>query len=149
MEQFEEKKEKARELYGGVKSLYCPYFKEKVVFNSDGFHHLQFSARRERDKKAQLLKFRLLPLALSVLRDSGTVQEYRTLLAPVTKSSAKGETPLKLTEYFGFVAIVGETKVRVIVRKVGNGQRHFWSVMPHVKMQGGKQKLFAEGVEDA
>jgi hypothetical protein len=49
------------------------------------FHHLQFSARRERDKREQLLKFNLLPLALEIIRKSGTIQEYRKLLTPIGK----------------------------------------------------------------
>ena len=59
---FRSKKEKARALYNAQNNLYNPYFKSQIVFNSDGFHHLQYSARRERDKKEQLLKFNLFPL---------------------------------------------------------------------------------------
>lgn len=148
MEEFAERKQKAKDLYSKISSVYCPYFKEKIVFNSDGFHHLQFSARREREKSSQLLKFRLLPLAIDTLRSAGTVQELRTLLGPVGKVSSKGEIPLKHIAYFGFIAILKDIKVRVIVRKAGAGNYHFWSVMPDTKIQKGKQKLFSEGVED-
>lgn len=151
MEGFEERKQKAKNIYSSVGSVYCPYFKEKITFNSDSFHHLQFSARREREKSHQLLKFRLLPLAIEVLRNAGTVQELRTLLGPIGKTSSKGEVPLKHIAYFGFVAILKETKVRVVVRKVGAGNYHFWSVMPDTKIQkeNRKQELFTEGLEDA
>lgn len=148
---FNERKEKAKTLYATQKTIYCPYFKAPVVLNSDGFHHLQFSARRERNKREQLLKFRLLPPALDIIRKSGTVQEYRRALAPIGKKSATdGSVPMKEMEYWGFVAIVGDNpiRVRVIVRRVGNGNLSFWSVMPHSKIKNGKQKLYAENIED-
>ena len=65
---FDEKKEKAKLLYDAQKSIYSPYFKMPVILNADGFHHLQFSSRRERGKLEQVLKFRLLPLALDVIK---------------------------------------------------------------------------------
>lgn len=51
---FIERKEKARTTYIAQREIYSPFFKTNVILNSDGFHHLQFSARRERNKKEQL-----------------------------------------------------------------------------------------------
>ena len=144
-------KQKAQEAYAVRKSIYCPYFKSEVVLNSDGFHHLQFSARRERDKSEQLVKFRLLPQALEVIRKSGTVQECRRLLTPIGKPSKNnGAVPMKEVEYWGFVAIVGEKpkRIRVITRRVGTGNITFWSVMLHSKMKDGKQKLHDQNLEN-
>ncbi len=148
---FKAKKERARTIYDAQREIYCPYFRGKVILNSDGFHHLKFSARREREKKAQLLKFSLLPLALDIIRRAGTIQEYRRLLAPTGKPSPRdGAVMMKEVEYWGLVAIVREqhVKVRVILRKVGNGNVIFWSVMPDVKFKNGRQKLASEGIED-
>src|ERR1035438_2216653 len=77
---FNERKEKAKQIYAIQKGVRNPYFQTEIILNSDGFHHLQFSARRERNKREQLLKFSLLPLALEVIKKSGTIQEYRKLL---------------------------------------------------------------------
>ena len=149
---FEERKEKARALYSAERAIYCPYFETRVVLNSDGFHHLQFSARRERPKREQLLKFRLLPLALQVLRRSGTVQERRETLAPVGRRSPRdGSVPMKTVLYSGFVAIVGgrnPIRIRVVTRRVGDGNTAFWSVMPDVKIKGGRQKLYPANIDD-
>lgn len=43
-----------------------------------------------------------------------------------------------------------EIKVRVVLRKVGDGNIHFWSVMPYSRLKRGGlgQKLFTEGIED-
>src|SRR3989338_2678151 len=93
---FKQIKENARLAYSAQKGIYNPYFKTGIVLNSDGFHHLQFSARRERNKSEQLLKLRLLPLALEIIKKSGTIQEYRKLLTPIGKKSPRdGAVPMK------------------------------------------------------
>lgn len=150
-EYFARRKALAHEQYAAQKSVYCPYFTATVVVNSDGFHHLQFSARRERSKREQLLKFRLLPLALQVIRKSGTIQEYRTTMTPVGKRSAvDGAISMKRVEYWGLVAIVGDkpVKIRVVLRRIGTGNITFWSVMPDVKMKNGEQRLYSANIED-
>jgi hypothetical protein len=148
---FQEKKEKARQIYDAQRTIRSPFFDDDIVLNSDGFHHLRYTARRERNKKEQVLKFTLLPLGLKVLKTASTLQEYRKLLSPVgEKSRRDGSVTMKLTEWWGFVAIFvkQDIKVRVIVRKVGEGNLHFWSVMPYSKRKAGRQKMFTEGIED-
>lgn len=146
---FNERKEKTKAIYDTQKSIYNPYLKGSVVFNSDGFHHLQFSARRERDKKEQLLKFSLLPLAIGVIKNAGTLQELRKGLVEVGKRGADGFSKTKNATYWGFVAIVGknEIKIKTVLRKIGDGNIVFWSVMPYSKLKNG-QKLYADGIED-
>lgn len=143
------KKEKARELYNKQKGIYNPYLDNQIVFNSDGFHHLQFSARRERSKKEQILKFNLLPLAIKVIKKSGTLQEYRKGLVSVGKRGRDGFTKMKNAEYWGFVAIIGNSqiKIRVILRRIGDGNIIFWSVLPDSNLKKG-QKLYTQGIED-
>jgi len=146
---FNQRKEKAKAIYSTQKSVYNPYFKSEVIFNSDGFHHLQFSARRERSKKEQLLKFNLLPLSIGVIKTSGTLQEYRKNLITIGKKAKDGLAPTKEAEYWGFIAIVGESKIkiRVVLRRIGDGNITFWSVMPYSKLKRG-QKLYTDGIED-
>jgi len=149
---FAEQKEKAWTRYSVQKSIRCPYFQSDVILNSDGFHHLQFSARRERNKREQLLKFSMLPLAFEVIRKSGTVQEYRKVLMPIGKKSTRdGLTPMKEVEFWGLVAIVERDrpiKIRVVLRKIGTGNVVFWSAMPYGNLGSGGQKLFGQGIED-
>lgn len=150
-EYFNERKEKAKQIFEAQKSLYCPYFRIQIILNSDGFHHLQFSARRERDKREQLLKFSLLPLALDIIKKSGTVQEYRKLLTPIGKPSVRnGAVPMKEVQYWALVALAGEKKIKVraVLRQIGDGNITFWSVMPYSKFRQGLQKVFIEGIED-
>ncbi len=148
---FNEKKEKAKQLFSNRPKIHCPYFKTDIILNSDGFHHLQFSARRERNKREQLFKFSLLPLALEIIKKSGTIQEYRKILTPIGKKSSRdGATPMKNVEYWGMVAIVGENaiKVKAILRRIGDGNIIFWSVMPYSKIKNGNQKLSSGDMEN-
>lgn len=149
LEYFNSRKEKARQIYDRQKTIFSPYLQAQVVLNSDGFHHLQFSDRRERSKEEQLLKFSLLPLAMDIIKKSATLQEYRKEPIRVRRPSKDGLSLTKIAEYFGFVAIVGENKikVRVIVRRIGDGNFIFWSVMPDSKLRGG-QKLYDYGIEN-
>ncbi len=149
---FQQRKQKAEIIYNSQKDIFCPYFNNQIILNSDGFHHLQFSARRERNKKEQLLKFSLLPLALVIIKKSGTVQEYRKTLSSVGKKSKDGSKQMKNIEYWGFVAIIGENKIKIktVLRRIGDGNIIFWSVMPYSKLTNDehRQKLFTEGIED-
>ena len=148
---FNERKEKAKQIFTAEKSIYNPYFCTQIILNSDGFHHLQFSGRGERSKQEQLLKFSLLPIALNIIKKSGTIQEYRKLLTPIGKPSFNDKSiPMKEVHYWGLVALMGEKqiKVKTVLRKVGDGNITFWSVMPYSKIKQGNQRIFAEGIED-
>lgn len=150
-EYFDIRKEKAKNIFYAQKTLYNPYFKTNIILNSDGFHHLQFSGRRERSKEEQLLKFNLLPLALDIIKKSGTIQEYRRLLTPIGKPSTRDNSvPMKEVEYWGLIAIMSDykIKVRTVLRRVGDGNITFWSVMPYSKIKHGKQRIFTDGIED-
>ena len=89
LDKYQRQKEKAEEIFRKIKSVLCSYFESEVIFNADGWHHLRYSARRERNKEEQLLKFNLLPLAIKIIKKSGTLQEYRTSLIQVGKKSSR------------------------------------------------------------
>ena len=90
-------------------------------------------------------------MALEIVRKSGTIQEYRKLLTPIGKKSPRdGSIKMKEVEYWGLVAIIGENKIktRTVLRRIGDGNIAFWSVMLYSKRKNGNQKLFTEGIED-
>lgn len=100
-------RQRAKDLFERNPRIHSPYFAGEVVLNAEGLHHLRYSAERERSKPEQMLKFRLLPLALDVIRKSGTVQEYRRIWQPIGKVGADGMRAAKEVEYWGLVAIIG------------------------------------------
>src|SRR5665213_4537136 len=130
----------AKIAYDAHETIHCPYFEGPVTLNADGFNHLTHKSNRQpRNVNEQKLKLRLLKRALRVIRKAGTLQEYRRGMESYGKQGRDGFTKMKQVEYWAFHDIVGEKRpflIRVIVRRVGDGKHHFWSVMPHGKSTG-------------
>jgi len=153
---YQRAKAKAEEIFRKNPSVYCPYFEGNIILNSDGFHHLRYSARCERSKKEQILKFNLLPLAIQIIKKAGTIQEFRREPYQIGKKSKKdGLAIIKPADYWGLVAIIGEKnpiKVKVVLRRIGEGNVIFWSVMPAIKLFGDALKklenLAEKGIQD-
>jgi hypothetical protein len=133
---FERLKSETEALYKSSNSVFCPYFGTEIIFNAEGLYHLQYSSRTERTKAEQSLKYILFKYVSQIIKKSGTIQEYRKTMGIVGKTKGNGEKEMKIIEYWGLVAIVGEKRkqrIKVILRKVGTGPVIFWSVMPDLK----------------
>lgn len=147
-------KDRAKKIFEENPLVFCPYFGDRITLNSEGFHHLQFSNRHERTKDEQNLKFSLLPLAIAIIKKSGTIQEYRAGLCEFGKKGKDGFVKTKNVEYWGMEAIIGDNKIKIrtILRRVGDGKIIFWSVMPIIKLNRDKleimRSLAKEGIED-
>lgn len=142
--------QKLRLIYEDKREIKCPFFNFYITLNSDGFNHLLHKPNRQpRNVDEQKLKLKLLKRGLEIIKKTGTVQEYRMRIEKFGKLAKDGFTKTKNVEYWAFHDIVGEKKrflLRVIIRRIGDGKLHFWSVMPHGKIN--KQKLYQEGIED-
>lgn len=115
-------RENSRVFYQKIGSIYCPYLSEKIYFSSEGFNHLRYrSARCERDHKTQYLRYRLLYLVPRLLALTHTLQEYE-------KRDSEAHSSVR---FFGFIAILDHRKIKVIVKRVGDGRFHFWSIIPN------------------
>lgn len=135
--EFAHVKAKAEAFYTSVMKVRCPAILDDIHFSTDGFHHLRFNgSRAERDKKVQKTKMLCLEEAVDILKRTTTIQEYRKLTQPVGKTDSKGFRKTKCVHYYAFHAITNFDKSRrinVVIRKVGEGNYHFWSVMPSWK----------------
>ena len=118
--------------YKTIGSVFCPALKENVHFTSEGFNHLQYKKGGLRIESEQRLKMKLIPLGKDIIGKTTTIQEYRKGIVRIGKPRTDGFSKTSLAQYWGFshVFIDGNTRVRAVVRRVGNGQLHFWSVMP-------------------
>jgi hypothetical protein len=105
----------------------------KVGFSSDGFSHIIFkNSRSERERRSQILRFKLLPLAIRLIGLSTTYQEYEKSLTKIMiKRHKKQVVANKTIRYWGIIAIIDGQKIKVILRIIGdNGTAHFWSIIP-------------------
>ena len=132
---YKKRFQEAQTYYKEITNVFCPYFEKNITFNADGFHHLRYSSSgSERSKLAQLRKFALITSACELIKKSGTLQQYRKQWGVVgRRKQADGSRDMKEMEYFAFEGILFDQnpiiRVKAVVRKVGNGDLHFWSVM--------------------
>lgn len=123
-------KNKAYKRYKKIEKIYCPYLKTYIVFNAKGFWHLIYSSRnKKRDLQSQKLRFQLLDKAVKILKITTTLQELQV------------ERKVGII-YFGFIAITDIFKIKIIIKKVGNGKYFFWSVIPNWRTRRRERLLF-------
>jgi len=117
-------KHQAQKFFKQHKSVTCPAFpNEKIVFNSKGLSHIFYKGSHKtstRPEKETATRITLLPHALKVLEQMPLIQEESSL------TGSQG----RVCKYFAFEAVVDNRRVKVIIRQVGNGNKHFWSVIP-------------------
>ena len=129
-EKWREIKARIRTEYKKTKSVYCPCLGEDVMFNADGFRHL-FShvSGKRRIVKEQMYKLVLFPLAKRVIAEAKKVDIHREKYVRIRRKKSVGE---KKVEYWALSGCVDKrkiVKVKVILRRVGDGNVIFWSIM--------------------
>ena len=92
----------------------------------------------------------MIKLAPLIIKKSFTLQEFfETKSFERIRSNTRWEKKLVIVRYYGFVAIVNKSRIKIIVKEVDGGVRFFWSIIPFWKMSRSKQesnkKIFHEG----
>jgi len=122
--------EETRKEYNKIGKVQCPCLAADVIFNAQGFHHLQYHGGGEaRTIKDILHKLKLFPLVIPVLKYASSIAEYNQTLEPKNRKSA---APQKEVEYWSIISNVRRNrnvKIKVVLKKIGAGQIMFWSVM--------------------
>lgn len=109
------KRIEAKEFYSGIKKVVCPAFSgEEIVFNTHGFTHLIRKSGVLRPEGDQIRRFSLLKHVISILTDENICPLYSQ------EESA---------EFWTFSKVCHGRMVKVVVRRLPNGARHFFSVM--------------------
>lgn len=139
---FERVRSDAEILYRSLKEIYCPYFNEKITFNAKGLEHIKFKAHRyARPRSDQYMRFKLLHFAPEVIRKSHTVQGvWESRIFEVASMNSRWERVLKNVAFWEFVAVLEDVRVRVIVKEVEGGSKHFWSIIPFWKVDGNAKR---------
>ena len=129
---YNQLKDAANSFYQKIKYLHCTALNEKVHFTAEGFNHLIYKRKGvERSKNDQIMKFKLLSSGKEIIEKTTTYQEYSEEFITVSKRRFKKRVNETVSvKYWGFVAILNRSRVKVIVRQIDRGQKHFWSVIP-------------------
>ena len=114
-------KNQIQAIFQQTKEIACPAFGgEMVIFNAKGINHLLYKGNRsERDLSRIQTNIRLLPRAIRVLQ-----------LMPFFQEESGYEKEGVKFRYWAFEAVVDDRRVKDVVRQIGNGRKHFWSVIP-------------------
>ncbi len=123
---YEALRDKASRYYHQIGKIICPALENEYVhFTSAGFKHLIFKGNfSKRNKKEQIARFKLLPLAVRMVRLATIYQEIDQAIQKITDEE-------KLVYYWCLAGILDKRKIKVIIRQVGeNEPKHFWSVIP-------------------
>lgn len=149
---FEKTKKDAEDFYRTIGSVHCPYLKAKISFNAKGLDHIKMKSwNKSRLISDQYMRLKFIKLVPTLLNSSGTLQEHheRQVMERV-KTTGKWQFIMKPVTYYGFVAIHNNTKIKIVVKKIENGQPYFWSVIPFWKTKKDElaqeiKKVFHEG----
>jgi len=130
---FEIVKARAEEFYASLREVHCPYFGEKIAFNAKGLRHLKFkSDQQARSRDEQYTRFKLLHHAPEALKNSSTVEGiWHTKKFEEQKTNSRWERMIKEVVFYEFIAVLDNVRMKVIVKEVRGGEKHFWSVIPH------------------
>lgn len=132
-QQYEKERTKGEVLYTTLKPVKCKAIEgEMVHFTSEGFNHIVYKRKKkERGKGDQVMRFRCLDLARKILECTTTLQEKDLQhVETVVKTKKKRHKVMRPVRFWGFIAIMHNKKVKVIVKKIGEGKIVFWSVIP-------------------
>ncbi|MCF7835916.1 MAG: hypothetical protein K9M15_02225 [Candidatus Marinimicrobia bacterium] len=141
-EKIKKYKRETEDYYKSIKEIYCPYFGDKITFNAKGLEHLKFKRKNHaRSVDDQLIRLKLFNLAPEVLSLSKTLQgvSSRRVFESV-RTNSRSEYKMVDAEYFEFVAILKNIRVKVVVKQIGNSPKYFWSIIPFWKISKNKNK---------
>lgn len=109
----------AKEAYFKIGFVSCPAFGgEKVYFKKDGWNHLLRKGRFFRDTEEQRKRLRLLRYAEYILVRTDKISEYK-------ENNIDGYPAY----FWSVIRYVDNMRIRVVIRKLGNGKKHFFSIM--------------------
>lgn len=117
--------EDTRRKYQSIGRVYCPMLKSNVFFTSEGFNHLIYKPnRKKRNANEQRYKLDLFGLVIPAIKNSTQLAQWRFV------GDVQDDHDV---QYYALVHSVGRKPIdiRVIIRRTGDGQFNFHSVMPH------------------
>ncbi len=145
-------KENAEKFYKNIESVYCPYLREEVSFNSKGLNHIKMKAwNKSRSYQDQYLRLKFISFAPTIIKKSGTLQEIQIQDSDErVRESGNWFKARKRVTYFSFIAVIKRMRFKIIIKKIENNGAYFWSIIPFWKnkkelISKKTKKVFHEG----
>jgi hypothetical protein len=107
---------KYKKFYQSIGAVRCSYFgNESIAFNSKGFDHLVFKNGERRNFGDCIRRLKLLKYCRRILEGSYITVEH---------------TIEPTAQFWALDAFIDGLKMRLLVRKLGAGNKHFFDIFP-------------------
>jgi hypothetical protein len=107
-----------KSVYSSLMTTWCPALNETVYFNHDGLRHLLGNTSGRRSMHDLAYRFALLKHAKYVITNSHAISKYRL--------HKNGKIPV---HFWSIEFSLDNMALRCVVRAVGSGRKHFYSIM--------------------
>ncbi|MCL2001827.1 hypothetical protein FWG76_00270 [Candidatus Saccharibacteria bacterium] len=112
--------------YSKLKSVQCPLLKEDVLFNNQGFRHLTHDGRGHlRSATVQKMRLNLLTDVCEVIKKADALGAPDRIVPARHPENRLAKEVCYHELYYRFHS---RKAVAVILRRIGGGQLHFYSV---------------------
>jgi sugar-specific transcriptional regulator TrmB len=127
---YEKSKKWAKRNYQKIGKVVCPALdSEYVVFNNIGFTHL-IRKQEIRSRTEQKKRFALIHYTEQIIQKQKASIVYRSEVKKIIVKRYGRKIPqTSTTQYWTFTEIIKKWKIKVVVRQVNKGSKHFYSVM--------------------
>lgn len=139
---YEKAKEKAKKIYSRIGHVKCPALQGRVSFSRLGFNHLIRKGRIPRTKNEQKRRFVLLPYVENIVKNPTATIQYRKEKIK-EKANRHGKKVLieSVAHFWTFIETIRDCTVKVVIRQLNNGNKHFFSVMgDNIQIAGYRKK---------
>ncbi len=132
--EYEKTKKEAREIYNKIGRVWCPAISGHVSFESTGFRHLMWKGRERRPYTQQVKRFSLIVSATEIISNpkSRVIKREEARYLPIKRDGVEVVIKTQVC-FWAFHAKIESKNVRVIVRRINNGNKHFFSVFEEEK----------------
>lgn len=113
--------EKQKQLYKNLQPCYCPAIQDTVCFNADGFKHLVYDRHRPRSHREKMYRVALVNYIHEVITKAQKARKETFAMPPCclwVLDWIEVEDRQKRKQ-----------KIKMVLRKQGNGKIYFWSIM--------------------
>ena len=112
--------EDTRRYYKNLKKIRCKHIdNDFIIFGDSGFSHLLIKDRKLRSIDEQFRKLFLIKYIPQIINSNVIKKDVR-----IIHSKEYGQI-----EYMALSRKIDERIVKMILRKIGSGNYHFWSIM--------------------
>ena len=139
--EYAQLKLKAKRVYSKIGRVHSPALSDEyVAFTSKGFTHLVRKGHNPRPRSEQIKRFVLIPYAEAIIKNPRATILYRSSETKyyINRHGQKILTS-STAHFWTFIETIKGTKIKVVVRQLNQGQKHFFSIM------GNNQKRRSQG----